>query len=219
MSEQRPNDPQPSELPKKELRPETVLDSVFSKDGPMPPAKLRLRGLAFTLDVILMTAVASVIIWKIALPQSHPGAFHDLVVWSEQFAEWIFEANQDQDSTPPQPSSELLRALAVASEIQLLAFWIYFACGEAFFAGSSLGKRICRLRSISTVTLGPPPAMSGIVRGGLKTIALFWIFPIIFAVNFITLFFNKRRQLAHDRLSRTAVIDEKYLKLSGPVER
>ena len=213
MSEHDSNEPRPPKLPEKELQPETVLDSVFSDGGPMPPARLRLRALAFVLDFILVTAVASIIIWKIALPHSHPGAFHDLMIWTEQLFEWVGDSARPEDSTPPQPSKELAKALTLANEPQLLTFWIYFAFGEAFFGGSSLGKRICRLRSISTVTLGPPPILSGIVRGGLKTILLFWIFPILFAANFIALRFNKRRQLGHDWFSRTAVVDEKYLSL------
>ena len=58
-----------------------LLDSVFRKDGPMPPASIGLRGLAFLLDFILISAVASIIIWKIALPQSNPAAFTELSEW------------------------------------------------------------------------------------------------------------------------------------------
>ncbi|MFP4156829.1 MAG: RDD family protein [Opitutales bacterium] len=217
MSALHSNDPRPPKLPEKELRPETALDSVFCDGGPMPPARLWLRGLAFVLDFILVTAVASVIIWKIALPQSHPGAFHELMIWTEEVLEWMGDPSRSEDEgTVPKPGEELQAALTVAHELQLLTFWIYFALGEAFFGGSSLGKRICRLRSMSTVTLGPPPVLSGIVRGGLKTILLFWIFPILFAANFIALFFNRRRQLGHDWFSRTAVVDEKYLNLAQP---
>ncbi|MFU8847362.1 MAG: RDD family protein [Opitutales bacterium] len=190
------------------IKPNNVLDSVFSAEGPLPAAKFSLRALALLLDLILMSAVASVIIWKIALPQSHPGAFGELMQWSQEIVQW---AESREPGTPlPEPSHELARALSVANELQLLAFWLYFAIGEAFFAGSSLGKRICRIRSISTVTLGPPPIFAGIVRGGLKTVTLFWLFPIAFAATFVALFFNKRRQLGHDLCARTAVIDEKH---------
>lgn len=193
------------------LGPENVLDSVFSDGGPMPPAKLKLRGFAFLLDVILVTAVASVIIWKIVLPQSHPGAMNELMVWSQEILDWWSTPNTERESIPPEASKELIRALTLANELQLLIAWIYFALGEALFSGSTLGKRIFRLKSVSTVTLGPPTLIAGIVRGGMKTILLFWIFPILFIINFIVLFFNKRRQLGHDWMSRTAVIDEKYL--------
>lgn len=197
------------------IKPDNVLDSIFSEDGPMPAAKFPLRALALLLDGILMTAVASVIIWKVALPQSHPGAFGEYMQWSQEAATWFFSWLEDftLDTPFPQPSKQLARALAVANELQLFIFWLYFAIGEAFFRGSSLGKRICRIRSVSTVTLGPPPVFAGIVRGGLKTVTLFWLFPLAFAATFIALFFNKRRQLGHDLCARTTVVDEKYVNL------
>ena len=109
----------------------------------------------------------------------------------------------------PEPNRSLLEALQRANELQLLCFWFYFAFGEAFFAGSSLGKRICRIRSVSTVTLGPLPILSGIVRGGLKTLTIFFFFPVGMIATLATLLFNKRGQMAHDLMSRSAVIDEK----------
>lgn len=191
-------------------RPEAILDAMLSPSGPLPPARLRLRGLAFALDCILVLAVALIVIWQIVMPQTHPGAFRELTLWTEQLVEWF---NLQSGSTPPefpQPNRELVAALTLANEIQLLLFWLYFAAGEAFFAGSSLGKHICRIRSISTITLGPPPVLSGLVRGGLKTVLLFWLFPLLFAANFMALLFNRRKQLGHDWFSRTAVIDEKH---------
>jgi uncharacterized RDD family membrane protein YckC len=189
----------------------SLLDSIFRKDGPMPPASILLRALAFALDFVLISAVASIIIWKIALPQSHPAAFSELTEWTQQLVTWYSERGTEPTTAPmPEPSKDLSRALATASELQMLTFWLYFALGEAFFAGSSLGKRICRIRSVSTVTLSPPPIMAGIVRGGLKTLTLFLFFPFGMFATLIALFFNKRRQMGHDMMSRTAVIDEKY---------
>jgi uncharacterized RDD family membrane protein YckC len=195
------------------IKPENVLDSIFSEGGPMPTARLSLRALAFLLDFVLITAVASLVIWKMVLPSSHPGAFYELTVWSEELVEWVGTRDQATPVDMPQPSEELKEALGVANEIQLLFFWFYFAIGEAFFAGSSLGKRICRIRSVSLITLGAPPVLAGIVRGGLKAITIFWIFPVMLVATFSALFFNKRRQLGHDLFSRTAVVDEKYVNL------
>ena len=192
----------------------TLLDSVFSKNGPMPPTNIGLRALAFILDFILITAVGSVIIWKITLPQSHPAAFSELAQWSESLIDWYADKENRPEATLPDPSKSLRRALAVANEIQLLSFWIYFAIGEAFFAGSSLGKRICRIRSVSTVNLSFPPIMAGVVRGGLKTLTIYLFFPLGLLATLATLFFNKRSQMGHDLMSRTVVIDEKYLDLT-----
>ena len=189
-----------------------LLDSVFRKDGPMPPASIGLRSLAFFLDFILISAVASIIIWKIALPQSHPAAFTELTEWTQAVGSWWGDRATAVDAPLPEPSKNLAEALIIANELQMLCFWLYFALGEAFFAGSSLGKRICRIRSVSTATLGKPPIMAGIIRGGLKTLTLYFFFPIAMIATLVTLFFNKRRQMGHDMMSRTAVIDEKLLK-------
>lgn len=191
----------------------SLLDSVFCKNGSMPPASIRLRAFAFILDFILISAVASIIIWKIALPQSHPAAFSELAEWTQELITWFGEREATPEAPLPEPSKNLTRALATANELQMLTFWLYFALGEAFFAGSSLGKRICRIRSVSTVTLGAPPIMAGIVRGGLKTLTLYLFFPLGMIATLGALFFNKRRQMGHDLMSRTAVIDEKFVNL------
>ena len=188
-----------------------LLDSVFRKDGPMPPASIGLRSLAFFLDFILISAVASIIIWKIALPQSHPAAFTELTEWTQAVGTWWGDRATAVDTPLPEPSKNLAEALIIANELQMLCFWLYFALGEAFFAGSSLGKRICRIRSVSTVTLDKPPIMAGIIRGGLKTLTIYFFFPIGMIATLVTLFFNKRRQMGHDMMSRTAVIDEKLV--------
>ena len=191
-----------------------LLDSVFRKDGPMPPASIGLRSLAFFLDFILISAVASIIIWKIALPQSHPAAVTELTEWTQAVGTWWGDRATAVDAPLPEPSKNLAEALIIANELQMLCFWLYFALGEAFFAGSSLGKRICRIRSVSTVTLDKPPIMAGIIRGGLKTLTIYFFFPIGMIATLVTLFFNKRRQMGHDMMSRTAVVDEKLVNSS-----
>jgi uncharacterized RDD family membrane protein YckC len=194
------------------LKDTSLLDSVLHDDGPMPTARLRIRIFAALLDFTLLTALASIIIWKIAMPQAHPGAFAELNDWTQGLITWFSDSSSQPDSNPPALTPELAEALSYARDLQLIVFWLYFAIGEAFFAGSTLGKRACRLRTVSTVTLEQPQIMTGIIRGGLKTMALFFAFPLLLIATFVPLFFNTRRQMGHDLLSRTAVIDEKYVK-------
>lgn len=189
--------------------PEGVLDSIFSGDGPMPPAGIWLRAFAFLLDFVLISAVASLLIWKMVLPQTHPAAFTELTEWTSAIMVWVNERSVAPETPMPEPSRSLQEALKRANELQLLCFWFYFAFGEAFFNGSSLGKRICRIRSLSTVTLGRLPILTGIVRGGLKTLTIFFFFPIGMIATLAPLLFNKRKQLGHDLMSRSAVVDEK----------
>lgn len=211
--EPKPDQRDHTEPPAAKPSANSLLDSVFRKGGPLPPASIRLRAFAFLLDFILISAVASIIIWKIALPQSHPAAFSELTEWTQQMITWYGERATSPEAPIPEPSKNLARALAVANELQMLTFWLYFALGEAFFGGSSLGKRICRIRSVSTVTLGAPPIVAGFVRGGLKTLTLYLFFPLGMLATLIALFFNKRRQMGHDMMSRTAVIDEKFVNM------
>ena len=179
----------------------------------MPPASIGLRGLAF-----FWTSSSSQPSHR-SLSEGRPSTIAsrritELSEWIQAVASWYGDRSTLIDTRFPEPSKNLTEALTIANELQLLCFWLYFSLGEAFFAGSSLGKRICRIRSVSTVTLGKPPIMTGIVRGGMKTLTLYFFFPIGMIATLVTLFFNKRHQMGHDMMSRTAVIDEKMVNSS-----
>ena len=211
-------DDQPNQsLPKKKspaqpppLKPSNVLDSIFNKKGSMPAASLGIRTLAFFLDFVLVYAVAIIFVYKIGWPANYPGTYFELEQWMRAVMAWA-ENRGTQAGSPPEMTEGLVAAFAYALNVMFITFWAYFGIGEAFFGGSSMGKRLCCIRSVSTVTLAHPPIFTGIVRGGLKTTALFIIFPISAVVPLIALFFNKRGQLLHDLLSRTAVVDERLI--------
>ena len=184
------------------------LDLMFNDEGSLPPARIGIRALAFLLDFILVSAVATIIIWKIILPQTHPGTFHEFILWGEQLTNWV-NSNERSEIELPKPNHNLSIALKDANDLQLIIFWLYFALSEALFA-VTLGKKACRLRTISTITQSPPPFVTGVIRGGLIT-AVFFTPPIGLVATISALLFNKRRQMGHDLLSRTIVIDEKIL--------
>ena len=81
--------------------PVNVLDSVFSDGGPMPAARIGIRALAFLLDFVLLTAVASVIIWKFAMPYAHPGALSEFNQWSLEFLSWLGDSETQPGAAPP----------------------------------------------------------------------------------------------------------------------
>jgi uncharacterized RDD family membrane protein YckC len=204
------DEPQRASLPSK-LKPSQLLDSILSPDGPMPAARLPIRSLAFTLDFVLLTAVSIVVIWKLIMPIYHPGTYYEFTQWIETLLNWFQSEAQSDTSSAPQMSTTLTQGIRFAQDIQLIIFWVYFAIGEVFFTGSSLGKKICRLRTINTITLDPPSIMTGLVRAGLKTLAIFMLFPISIFITACVLFFNKRSQMGHDLLSRSVVIDERSI--------
>lgn len=200
--EEAPQSPPP-------IKPSNVLDSVLSDSGPMPPARFGIRVLAFCFDLALILGVTALIL-KATLLEEFPNA---ATVWADynvamQNMDYVKSMISDMNGTNP----ELFKIVTHALSTTITVAWFYFSTGEAFFRGSSVGKRCCRLRSISTITLGEPTIFTGIVRGGLKTIMIFSFGIIGWAAMLIPLYFNTRRQMGHDLLSRTAVIDEKYLK-------
>ena len=48
------------------------LDLIFNDEGSLPPARIGIRALAFLLDFILVSAVATIIIWKMELFSKRP---------------------------------------------------------------------------------------------------------------------------------------------------
>ena len=190
-----------------ENKPENVLDSIFREGGPMPPARIRLRIIAFLMDALLLFLVANFIILKLLFPEVHPGAMTEYTVWFETF---ILSLTEGSGKFPAMNPS-LIDAMNDAYSVQIIVAWFYFGIGESFFNGGSLGKRTFRLRSISTITLGPVSVFNGIFRAGLKTILFFYFFPVLLTGALLATCFNRRKQAGHDLLSRTVVVDEKRM--------
>ncbi|MGJ8639378.1 MAG: RDD family protein [Opitutaceae bacterium] len=210
--EQATND-QKSAMPPP-LKPSNVLDSIFQPNGPMPAAGIGFRGLGFLLDFVLLVGLSTVLLVNFGLPANHPSAVFDIREWFDTVWAWA-EVAQTQPiserSTPPDVPPALFEALSYSINVMFVIFWVYFGTCEAFFNGTSLGKRLCCIRTVSTVTLGAQPILTGIIRGGIKTTMVFILFPVTAPLTLIGLLFNKRRQLLHDLLSRTAVIDERMM--------
>lgn len=207
MSQESPSTPPP--LPRRPHQPNNVLDSIFQAGGPMPPAKLWLRILALTLDMALMLGISFIICSRYTLPQEYPDAVQH---WQEYEAAahlWVENQGFQQKIPPPQPSDYLLEVYQHCFETLFFCTWMYFAFSESFFRGLSLGKRTCRIRTISCQTLAPS-IFNGIVRGGTKTMVLLFV-PfnlLMIPATLIALRFNKRNQMGHDLLNRTVVVDE-----------
>ena len=197
-------------MSKKEPKyPRSALDAVLSDSGTMPAARLGIRLQAFIFDWVFASLLGSLIIWKLLMPQTHPDAFIELNSWVTSIVDWFRNNGLKSNEPMPQWSERLEEAITYAQFFMTLAFWIYFAVGEVFFAGRSFGKSICRLRSISIVTMEKPLFFSAIFRAGMKTLCL--LFPVLLVATIIVFRFNRRRQMGHDLLCRTAVVDERYL--------
>lgn len=187
----------------------SALESVLSESGAMPTARMGIRLQAFFFDWIFVSLLASIVIWKFAMPQKFPDAYDNLNIWFQDLVHW-FGTDGFQKGTPmPQWNEALTDAMTFAQLLTLSAFWLYFTIGDAFFSGCTFGKSICRLRTISIVTMEKPFFLTAIMRGGLKAFAL--LYPILMVATMIALKFNRQRQMGHDILCKTAVVDERYL--------
>lgn len=188
------------------LSPDNVLDSIFRDDGPMPPAKLGIRFLAFVMDAVLLLLISNFIILKYAWPAAYPEAYTTYIAWFDSLATSLTSGAPLEPMDP-----QIIEAFNYANSIQLVVFWVYFAIGEAFFSGASLGKRMFRLRTVSMISLGNPSLFTAVFRAGAKAITVLSFFPILLIASLVTMRFNKRRQMGHDLLNRTVVVDEKRM--------
>ena len=190
-----------------------VLDTVLSDRGAMPAARLGIRFQAFILDCVFVFLFSLIMIGQFALPQAFPNAFNEMNQYNEDFNEWFSglagQSDSSENKPMPQLSDSLKDAIMYAQTLLLLFLWLYFAIGEAFFSGYTFGKSICRLRTISVITMEKPFPLSSFARAAIKALAV--LSPFILLATIIALLFNKRRQMGHDLLCRTAVVDERYL--------
>lgn len=196
-----------------EKQTQSVLDSVLSDGGAMPAARLGIRLSAFILDCVFIILFSVIAIGQFALPRAFPNAFTEMEQWNQDFTEWLTHQNSSSENTSennpiPPLGDSLENAMAYVQLLLFLFFWLYFVIGETFFSGHTFGKSICRLRTISVITMGKPFFFSTIARAAIKAFAV--LSPFILLATLIALLFNKRRQMGHDLLCRTAVVDERY---------
>ncbi|MGN0834307.1 MAG: RDD family protein [Candidatus Spyradosoma sp.] len=86
----------------------------------------------------------------------------------------------------------------------------YFTLSETLTRGASLGKKIFRLRVVSTVTGGTPNVLQSLSRSIWRACAVAptgLLVTLLLIVDAHVPFFAFRRRAWHDRLSRTEVVD------------
>ncbi len=186
----------------------TELDTLFSDNGAMPSAHISMRTRAFFLDWIFVSVFIAMVTSFIG-PRLYPEALAEMTLWIKESVEWFLEGDFSKGTSMPVWNEAVTNVMLYAQLLSLLSYWLYFAIGESLFSGYTFGKSICRLRTISIVTLEKPFLLSTLFRSGLKSLAL--LSPIFLMATIIVLKFNKRRQMGHDFLCHTVVVDERYL--------
>lgn len=180
-------------------------------DPIIPGAPLHLRLAAFVLDWVLITVLAFMLLDTVLLPRYHPDKLTEMTTY---FTEAMQEAREAQERgegfNPPPfvPSEELTSTLQFCLEVLLIAWWTYFALGEWFSRGRSLGKKALGLRVVRRDTDLPPTPLETLLRSAVKSISLLPVFPIfpLLLIGYLIVFFNRRRLAGHDYMSRTQVI-------------
>lgn len=166
------------------------------------------RIVAFLLDTILVTVASAFLLSVFILPEYFPGAQDRL---QEQVQEYLklLQAARDQGNLMVEMSFDRI----VQEAIGACVFWflglfsLYNAIGEAFFRGSSIGKRMFALQVVSVITLEPLGFVEAFLRSSLKAFSLMVYAPLLW-INYFLAFFGTKRQCGHDFLMRTVVIIE-----------
>lgn len=165
-------------------------------------AKLWQRTLAFGLDFFLMFNLSLVLLLVYLLPQAYPGKMAEL----QHTVRQALDAKHSLNDMVSALSQDQLEMIYYCQNINLLVYWLYFMLSDAFLEGSSLGKRVFRLKIVKLKTYEELNFWDICLRGALKAMSLVWFFPFLM-VNYALAFLNKPRLAGHDYLARSVVIE------------
>jgi uncharacterized RDD family membrane protein YckC len=171
----------------------------------LPEAPVAYRSLAFLLDYILLILLATLIILQVILPLNPTFSLEALNEWLQDYFAW---AESNKQSEAPILNDSAQSILLLITESFSIIFILYFALCDTVFKGSSIGKKIFNLKTITLTPRDSIPVFHAIVRAISKTIILFYFFPILLLVAILTKRFHKSKQWGHDLISQTKVIDE-----------
>ena len=171
----------------------------------LPEPSIAFRGLAFLLDYILVVLLATLIILQIILPLNPSFSLEALNDWLDTYLAW---AESNSDTAAPVLNDSAQSILLLITESFSIIFILYFVFCDTLFKGSSIGKKIFNLKTITLTPRNSIPFFHAGIRAISKTIILFYFFPILFLVAALTKRFHKSKQWGHDLISQTKVIDE-----------
>lgn len=168
-----------------------------------PLAKLWQRSIAFCLDFFLVFNISMVLLLVYLLPQKFPGKMAEL----RQSVQMSLESKHDLNTIAQSLRQDQLEMVYYCQNINLLVYWLYFMLSDVFLSGSSLGKRVFRLKTLRYRTYEDLSFWDICMRSAVKALALVWFFPFLL-MSYTLAFFNKSRQAGHDYLARSIVVEE-----------
>lgn len=173
----------------------------------LPEPSIAFRGLAFLLDYILVVLLATLIILKVILPLNPSFSLEALNEWLEAYIAWA-ETNSNSTKAAPILNDSVQSILLLITDSFSIIFILYFVLCDTLFKGSSMGKKIFNLQTITLTPRDSIPIFHAGIRAISKTVLLFYFFPLLFLVAALTKRFHKSKQWGHDLISQTKVIDE-----------
>ena len=171
----------------------------------LPEPSIAFRGLAFLLDYILVVLLATLIILQVILPLNPSFSLEALNDWLEAYIAW---AETNSITAAPILNDSAQSILLLITESFSIIFILYFVLCDTLFKGSSMGKKIFNLKTITLTPRDSIPIFHAGIRAISKTVLLFYFFPLLFLVAALTKRFHKSKQWGHDLISQTKVIDE-----------
>lgn len=194
------------------------MQAVASTNGADPtPVGFTLRLVAFLFDYVLITVFLFTILTTWILPDFYPGFITDLETLANEQAR-LSQANASTKEILILHGNFMQRhssALDTINTFYLFTFWIYFSFSEYFLTGTTLGKKMFKLRVVDADTLSEPSPRATFIRNCLKSMAACILFPLL-AVSFLLCIFNRRRQTGHDWVARTIVIRDNPVSHTAP---
>lgn len=194
------------------------MQPVASTNGGNPtPVGFTLRLVAFLFDYVLITVFLFTILTTWILPDFYPGFITDLETLANEQAR-LSQAKASTKEILILHGNFMQRhssALDTINTFYLFTFWIYFSFSEYFLTGTTLGKKMFKLRVVDADTLSEPSPRATFIRNCLKSMAACILFPLL-AVSFLLCIFNRRRQTGHDWVARTIVIRDNPASHTSP---
>lgn len=194
------------------------MQPVASTNGGNPtPVGFTLRLVAFLFDYVLITVFLFTILTTWILPDFYPGFIMDLETLANEQAR-LSQAKASTKEILILHGNFMQRhssALDTINTFYLFTFWIYFSFSEYFLTGTTLGKKMFKLRVVDADTLSEPSPRATFIRNCLKSMAACILFPLL-AVSFLLCIFNRRRQTGHDWVARTIVIRDNPASHTSP---
>lgn len=164
----------------------------------IPLAHIGKRLFCALLDFILVSALSTLLVYKVILPSLYPQAIPELFAMSENLLENF------PNFTPPTLSPEAEKGFFISQFVFIFSIWIYFVLSEGLTRGSSLGKSVFGLRVISMRGTAPNGTELAI-RATIKAICFMPL--VLLLLNVIVMLLNRQRRAAHDVLANTLVVE------------